>query len=142
MDFDQFDLNDPKQVFDKLVKQALSGKHSDFEFVRNLGMLRVVRLYKRGVRRVSRLFGNMARDLLEQYADKIVSSMQDVEALLAVKRFEVCHDYYEKEVEIAKDMISEYKAYVASGHRIDALLGKYRPDDECVDYRKLPFKLF
>ena len=45
--------------------------------------------------------------------------------------------------EIAKDMLSEYRAYLSSGHIFDQLvLNSVRPDDECVDYRKLPWTIF
>lgn len=142
MEFDQFELNDPKQFFEELVKKAFEGKQSDFEFIRNFEMIQTARLYKRGVKKVSDVFASLAKGLLRQYSEQIKLGKQDIEALLAAKQFEICRDYYKKEFETAKDMLSEYRTYMFSGHILDTIFGRYRPDEECVDYRTLPFKLF
>jgi hypothetical protein len=33
-------------------------------------------------------------------------------------------------------MLEEYSEYVLSGHVIDTLVGKYRPDDDLWDHRR------
>ena len=142
MELDQFELNDPKQFFEELVKKALEGKQSNFEFIRDLKMIQTARLYKRGIKKISGVFASLAKGLLKQYSEQVKLGRQDVEVLLAIKQFEICRDYYKKEFEIAKDMLSEYRTYMFSGHILDTIFGRYRPDEECVDYRKLPFKLF
>ena len=143
MELDQFeDLKDPKRFFEELVKKALTGKQSDFEFIRNYGMLSVARLYRRGVKRVAKVFSNLCKDIITEYSESILTDTQKVDLLLAYKQFEECRDYYLKEYAIAKDMISEYGTYVRSGHLLQMLFGGVRPDYECVDYRKLPLKWF
>jgi len=142
MDMEEFDLTDPQKFFAELVKKALEGKQSNFEFIRSYDMLKVARLYRKGTAKVCKVFKGLVKSILDAYAKSIFTDEQKIEALMSAKQFEVCAEYYKKEHAIAKDMISEYKTYVMSGHILDTLLGGYRPDIECVDYRKLPLKWF
>ena len=134
---------DPKEFFGELVKKALSGKQSDFEFIRTYEMCKVARYYKTSTKRVSKAFKILYKKLMKTYAKDIMTDEQKLEMLMSMKQFEICYNYYKKECEIAKDMLQEYHAYLASGHIFDQLvLNSVRPDDECVDYRKLTFIIF
>lgn len=138
MELNQFDVNDPKEFFTELVKKALTEDNSKFEFIRNLEMLRVARFYRSSIRKVIKIFKELIKGLTKEYADQISGDKQSLEVIMAIKQFDACLAYYKKELRIAKDMISEYKTYVFSGHILNTLFGGYRPDYECVDYRKLP----
>ena len=144
METGQFEFSeDPKKVFEELVKKALSGKQSDFEFIRTYEMCKVARYYKISVKRVSKTFKTLYKKLMKTYAKDILTDEQKLEMLMSMKQFEICYNYYKKEYELAKDMLSEYRAYLFSGHIFDQLvLNGVRPDDECVDYRKLPLIIF
>ena len=144
METEQFEFTeDPKKVFEELVKKALKGKQSDFEFIRTYEMSKVARYYKISVKRVSKTFKTLYKKLMKTYAKDILTGEQKLEMLMSMKQFEICYRYYEKECEIAKDMLSEYRAYLSSGHIFDQLvLNSIRSDDECVDYRKLPWTIF
>lgn len=142
MEMEQIDLSDPKKFFSELVKKAIEGKQSNFEFIRSYEMLKVARLYKKGTKKVFKVFQSLYKALLKQYSDAVLDDKQTLDVLMAIKQFEICASYYKNEHAIAKDMISEFRCYVNSGHILQTLLGGYRPDYECVDYRKLPLKLF
>ena len=144
METDQFEFSeDPKKVFEELVKKALKGKQSDFEFIRTYEMCKVARYYKISVKRVYKTFKTLYKKLMKTYAKDILTGEQKLEMLMSMKQFEICYRYYEKEREIAKDMLSEYRAYLSSGHIFDQLvLNGVRSDDECVDYRELPWTIF
>ena len=44
METEQFEFSeDPKEIFEELVKKALKGKQSDFEFIRTYEMWKVER---------------------------------------------------------------------------------------------------
>ena len=129
-------------AFEALLIQALDGKHSDFEFVRNLTGLRILNVYIRGMRKIVRSFKETQNAIVSVYLSQVEKGIQDIGVIMAIKQFGVCTEYYQKELEIAKDMRKEYRTYVMSGHILDTLLGYTRPDNELVDYRKLPFKLF
>lgn len=144
METEQFEFSeDPKKVFEELVKKALEGKHSDFEFIRTYETCKVARYYKIGVKRVYKTFKTLYKKLMKTYAKDIMADEQKLEMLMSMKQFEICYDYYKKEYELAKDMLSEYHAYLTSGHIFDQLvMSGVRSDDDCVDYRKLPWKIF
>lgn len=134
---------DPKKVFEELVKKALKGKHSDFEFIRTYETCKVARYYKIGVKKVSKTFKTLYKKLMKTYTKDILTGEQKLEMLMSIKQFEICYRYYEKECEIAKDMLDEYYVYLTSGHIFDQLImNGVRSDDDCIDYRKVPWKIF
>ena len=140
METEQFEFSeDPKKIFGELVKKALKGKQSDFEFIRTYEMCKVARYYKINVKRVSKTFKTLYKKLMKTYAKDILAGEQKLEMLMSMKQFEICYNYYKKEYEIAKDMLHEYRSYLFSGHIFDQLvLNGVRSDDDCVDYRELP----
>ena len=144
METEQFEFSeDPKKVFEELVKKALKGKQSDFEFIRTYEMCKVARYYKISVKRVYKTFKTLYKKLMKTYAKDILTGEQKLEMLMSMKQFEICYDYYKKEYELAKDMLSEYRAYLSSGHIFDQLImNSVRSDDDCVDYRELPWTIF
>ena len=144
METEQFEFaEDPKEFFGELVKKALSGKQSDFEFIRTYEMCKVARYYKISTKRVSKAFKTLYKKLMKTYAKDILTGEQQLEMLISMKHFEICYNYYKKEYKLAKDMLSEYHAYLSSGHILDQLVfNNVRPDDECVDHRKLTFIIF
>ena len=144
METEQFEFSeDPKKVFEELVKKALKGKQSDFEFIRTYEMCKVARYYKISVKKVSKVFKTLYKKLMKTYTKDIMADEQKLEMLMSIKQFEICYRYYEKECEIAKDMLDEYYAYLTNWHIFDQLImNGVRSDDDCVDYRKLPLKIF
>ena len=144
METEQFEFSeDPKKVFEELVKKALKGKQSDFEFIKTYEMCKVARYYKISVKRVSKTFKTLYKKLMKTYAKDILTDEQKLEMLMSMKQFKICCDYYKKEYEIAKDMLHEYRSYLFGGHIFKQLvLNDVRSDDDCVDYRELPWKIF
>ena len=144
METEQIELSeDPKKVFEELVKKALKGKQSDFEFIRTYKMCKVARYYKISVKRVYKTFKTLYKKLMKTYAKDILADEQKLEMLMSMKQFEICYNYYKKEYELAKDMLSEYRADLSSGHIFDQLvLNNIRSEDDCVDYRELPWTIF
>ena len=143
METEKTELSEDEKFFEAVMKKALSGKHSDFEFIRTYEACETARLYKISVKRLSKVFKNLYKKLMKTYAKDIMTDEQKLEMLMSMKQFKICHDYFEKEREIAKDMLSEYHAYLTSGHIFDQLvMNGVRSDNDCVDYRKLPWKIF
>ena len=143
METEKTELSEDEKFFEAVMKKALSGKHSDFEFIRTYEDCKTARLYKISVKRLSKVFKNLYKKLMKSYAKDIMTDEQKLEMLMSMKQFKICHDYFEKEREIAKDMLSEYRAYLTSGHIFDQLImNGVRSDDDCVDYRKLSWKIF
>ena len=143
METEKTELTEDEKFFEAIVKKALSGKHSDFEFIRTYEACETARLYKISVKRLSKVFKTLYKKSMKTYAKDIMTDEQKLETLMSMKQFKICHDYFEKEREIAKDMLDEYYAYLTSGHIFDQLvMNGVRSDDDCVDYRKVPWKIF
>ena len=144
METEQFEFSeDPKEIFGELVKKALRGKHSDFEFIRTYEMCKAARLYKTSIKTVYKTFKTLYKKLMKTHAEDIMADEQKLEMLMSMKQFEICYDYYKKEYELAKDMLDEYYSYLTSGHIFDQLImNGIRSDDDCVDDIKLPLKIF
>ena len=143
METEKTELSEDEKFFEAVMKKALSGKHSDFEFIRTYEDCKTARLYKISVKRLSKVFKNLYKELMKSYTKNIMADKQKLEMLMSMKQFKICHDYYKKEYELAKDMISEYHAYLTSGHIFDQLvMNSVRSEDDCVDYRKLSWKIF
>ena len=140
METEQFEFSeDPKKIFGELVKKALKGNQSDFEFIRTYEMCKVASYDNISTKRVSKAFKTLYKKLMKTYAKDILTGEQKLEMLMSMKRFEICYNYYKKEYEIAKDMLQEYHSYLFSGHIFDQLvLNGVRSDDDCIDYRELP----
>lgn len=143
METEKTELTEDEKFFEAIVKKALSGKHSDFEFIMTYEACETARLYKISVKRLSKVFKTLYKKSMKTYAKDILTDEQKLETLMSMKQFKICHDYFEKEREIAKDMLDEYYAYLTSGHIFDQLvMNSVRSDDDCVDYRKVPWKIF
>ena len=143
METEKTELTEDEKFFEAVVKKALSGKHSDFEFIKTYEACETARLYKISVKRLSKVFKTLYKKSMKTYAKDIMTDEQKLETLMSMKQFKICHDYFEKEREIAKDMLDEYYAYLTGGHIFDQLvMNGVRSDDDCVDYRKVPWKIF
>ena len=143
METEKTELSEDEKFFEAVMKKALSGKHSDFEFIRTYEMCKVARYYKISVKKVSKVFKTLYKKLMKTYAKDIMAGEQKLEMIMSIKQFKICYDYYKKEYELAKDMLSEYYVYLTSGHIFDQLvMNGVRSDNDCVDYRKLLWKIF
>ena len=148
MDFNRLDFTDPQllkdgeELFQQLIKKALTGENSKFEFLRCWSDRLVIKQYLVGVNTVLKLFKTVEETAYKTYIEQIKMNIQDVGVVLALKQFRQCRDYYKKEKQIAKDMLSEYRAYVFGGHIWDTLVGNIRKEKDLVDFRTLPISLF
>lgn len=131
------------ELYKSLIETALEGEQSKFEFIKSYAMLKAVRLYKRGLKKVQKIFKRLEEATIENYSMLVSSGeFNTIEVIALIKQFTTCVEFYKKEYAVAKDMLSEYRAYMYGGHFLATMLGEQRPDFECVDYRKLPIKFF
>ena len=83
METEQFEFSeDPKKVFEELVKKALEGKQSDFEFIRTYEMCKTARSYKISVKKVSIVFKTLYKKLMKSDAKDIMADDQKLEMLM------------------------------------------------------------
>lgn len=140
MELDRFQLDDPKKLFAELTAFAMTGEHSKFEFITCLNMRSACRTYKRGLKRVIKIFKTLRDALIEAYSEAVYSGQiqpDDVETVTAIRNFDHCYKFYVKELNTVRDMLNEYHFYMWDGHNVIATyLGKHRSMLEMFDYRK------
>lgn len=137
--FDDIDLSSNKteeKFFTDLVERALTGKQSDFEFIRCWQERNTVKAYQFGIAAVVRVFTNLSEKLYQIYVTQVREGKQDLETLVALKKFRQCREFYQREYDITKDMLSEYWEYIWDWHIIDTLVGNYRLEEDLWDRRK------
>lgn len=124
-----------EQFFTDLVERAVKGKQSDFKFIRSWQERTAVKTYQIGIAAVTRIFANLYDSTYKTYLSQINTGSQDIRTILALKQFQQCLVFYEREYEITKDMIEEYWEYIWNWHIIDTLVGNYRSEKDLWDHR-------
>ena len=126
----------------QLIETALANDSQPFQFIGSLAEWGAAKACVRATKKVVKLFKNLEENSAKSYVELIKNGKQSTEVLLANIQFKQCVKFYEKEVATLKDMLKEYRAYVFGGNVIKTLLGIYRSEQDMVDYRTLPWKLF
>lgn len=121
--------------FLELVHRALDSKHSDFEFLRSAQDRTSAKIVRFSYATISKMFRKLYNSTYKTYLKQVEFGDQDVETLMALKQFKHCMEFYDDEAKIVDDMLDEYSEYIFSGHIIDSLLGRIRPDDDLYDHR-------
>lgn len=139
---EQISKEQQEELFSTLVQKALKGEQSESRFIVCWEDRNIVREYIKGTTATVQMFNNLITNLTKVYVDQIEKNTQDLGIMLSLKQFYACKDYYQKEREIAEDMLDEYRSYIWGGHIWDTLVGNTRKEEDMVDYRTLPVKWF
>jgi len=135
--------DDNTSVLASAIEYALSGNRHEFELITSLDHYRWCRELAKKSRAVGDMFDSLHNSAFCEYLVQTANGEpQDLELLSAVRQFELCAEFYYGEADTAKDMAKEYRAYLRSGHRLEALFGAIRSEADMVDYRKLPWRLW
>ena len=121
---------------EKLISVALKGEHQEIELLRSIGEYEVCRILRRATMKVSKTFKKQAKKVLEQYFTEITTGYSSIDTFKAYRTFAICADFYKVEAERVEDRLSEYKAYLAAGHLLDAFFGRERVEEDLHDFRK------
>ena len=135
IDNNSIPVNSGEADFLDLVHRALDSKHSDFEFLRSAHDRMSAKIVRFSYATVSKMFRKLYNSTYKTYIKQVEFGDQDVETLMALKQFKHCMEFYDDEAKIVDDMLEEYSEYIFSGHIIDSLLGRIRPDDDLYDHR-------
>jgi predicted alpha-1,6-mannanase (GH76 family) len=125
-----------EEFFSELVTRALTSKQSNFEFIRSWRERLAVKVQRFQTEAVVKVFKNLYDATYKTYIDQVTIGNQDLQTILALKQFKQCLKYYEREWEIAQEMLDEHWSYIWCGHLLDTLVGNYRPDQDLVDHRR------
>ena len=128
-------VNSEEADFLKLVHRALNSKHSNFEFLRSAQDRTSAKIVRFSYVTVSKMFKKLYESTYKTYLKQVESGEQDLETLMALKQFKHCMEFYDDESKIVDDMLEEYSEYIFSGHLLDMLLGRIRPEEDLWDHR-------
>lgn len=121
---------------EKLISVALKGKHQEVELLKSLDEFEVGRILRSANLKVSKTFKKLAKKVLKQYFAEVATGYSSIDTFKAFRTFAICADYYRIEAERVDDCLSEYIAYLNTGHWLDAFLGKERAFEDLYDFRK------
>ena len=128
-------VNSGEEDFLELVHRALDSKHSNFEFLRSAQDRTSAKIVRFSYATISKMFKKLYESTYKTYLKQVELGDQDVETLMALKQFKHCMEFYDDEAKIVDDMLDEYSEYIFSGHILDMLLGRIRPEEDLYDYR-------
>ncbi len=129
-------VNREEADFLELVHRALDSKHSNFEFLRSAQDRTSAKIVRFSYATVSKMFKKLYEPTYKTYLKQVELGDQDVETLMALKQFKHCMEFYDDEAKIVDDMLDEYSEYIFSGHILDMLLGRIRPEEDLWDHRR------
>lgn len=136
-------MTDTEEFTKILIDRALKNEHTKFNYLRSLPELFAARQCKKALNDVIKSFNNTAKKVYLDYLDGIKNNTDRIDLLVSYKQINKCIDFYKKEAEITKDIIKEYKCYLKYGHLFKSVfLNYYRPNEDLMDWRKLPIRLF
>lgn len=128
-------MNTNEDLMSELIYNAESGKHRQFQYLKNVGEYYRARQIKRAhVILVSSLRQSLTKQF-NKYCKAIVAEETDVIKLLAYCTTKKVFCFYEEELNTINDMILEYECYLANGNLLDFILGTQRPFDKLWDHR-------
>ena len=129
-------VNSVEADFLELVHRALNSNHSNFEFLRSMQDRTSAKIVRFSYATVSKMFRKVYNSTYKTYLKQVELGDQDVETLMALKQFKHCMEFYDDEAKIVDDMLDEYSEYIFSGHILDMLLGRIRPEEDLWDHRR------
>ena len=71
-DVNEAATDEKEELFKSLVATALSGKHTDFELLKNITEWQVIRESKRGLRKVIEQFEKLGAAVYDEYCELVL----------------------------------------------------------------------
>lgn len=124
-----------EEIFTELVEQALEGKHTSFEFIKNFDQFLFAIGCWKDRKNLVKLFKQLEKEFIKEYVEQIKTSEQDFNLIASIKQVATVKEYYKEEAAILAEMIKEYKAYVLNGHIVSTIVGIDRREEDLYDFR-------
>ena len=111
-----------EELYEALTQKALNAEHTEFEYIKNTSEFFIMKQAVSGLETVIKLYISICNALYKAYCNQVLEGRADFNMLYIFRQNQECITYYKRELEIAKDMLDEYWAYVWSGHFLDQWL--------------------
>lgn len=127
---------DQQQVLADLVKKAEAGEHTKFEYIKSWREYRQRKMNNTALDLLIDSLEHSTKLLLKRYCRAVEKGQADIITLLVREKLLATKAFYERELAMIADMISEYKAYLWDNNFLSQFLFyEIRPISECWDRR-------
>jgi hypothetical protein len=124
-----------KILTQEILEYAHKAKPAEFRFIRTRADYKFFIGQRRTTKLLIRSLYEAANRLFRQYCAKPIEGDSYIK-LVACNQIQEVIKFYEHELEVLKDMIYEYEAYLMEGHWLSAFLGSVRPEEDLRDFRE------
>ena len=129
---------DEQQMLADIIKKADAGEHTKFEYIRSWKEYKQCKMSCAALDMLIDSLDHSARSLLKRYCSAVEKGRADVTTLLVRERLLTTKAFYESELKMRADMLSEYDAFLYDGNFLSQFLFyEIRPISECWDRRDL-----
>jgi hypothetical protein len=129
---------DQQQMLADIVKKAEAGEHTKFEYIRSWKEYKQRKMNIVALDMLIDSLEHSARSLLKRYCRAVKKGCADITTLLVREKLLTTKVFYESELAMIADMISEYEAYLwDNGFISQFLFYEIRPISECWDRRNM-----
>lgn len=129
---------DQQQMLAEIVRKAEAGEHTKFEYIRSWKEYKQRKMNCAALDMLIDSLEHSARSLLKRYRKMVEKGDADITTLLVREKLLTTKAFYERELGMIQDMLSEYEAYLwDSGFISQFLFYEIRPISECWDRRNM-----
>lgn len=127
-----------KELLAEIIKRAESGEHTKFEYITSWQEYKTRILNYKATEMLTKGIERSIKSLLKRYCKAVELGQWDITTLLVRKALLDTKSFYDKELAMLADMISEYDAFLCDGNFISQFFFyETRPISECWDRRNM-----
>jgi hypothetical protein len=129
---------DQQQMLADIVKRAEAGEHTKFEYIKSWKEYKQRKMNSYALDMLINSLEHSTESLLKRYCKAVEKGQADVTTLLVRNKLLTTKSFYERELAMVADMISEYDAFLYDGNFLSQFLFyEIRPISECWDRRDM-----
>jgi hypothetical protein len=129
---------DEQQMLADIIKKADAGEHTKFEYIRSWKEYKQRKMNCAALDMLIDSLEHSTRSLLKRYCKAVEKGNADITTLLVREKLLTTKAFYERELAMVADIISEYDAFLWDGNLLSQFLFyETRPISECWDRRNM-----
>ncbi len=129
---------DQQQMLADIVKRAEAGEHTKFEYIRSWKEYKQRKMNCAALDMLIDSLAHSTRSLLKRYCKAVVRGNADITTLLVREKLLTTKAFYERELDMVTDTLSEYDSFLHDGNFLGQFLFyETRPISECWDRRNM-----
>jgi hypothetical protein len=129
---------DEQQMLADIVRKAEAGEHTKFEYIRSWKEYKQRKMNCAALDMLIDSLEHSTKVLLKRYCRAVERGQADITTLLVRNKLLSTKAFYERELNMVADTISEYEAFLCDGNLLSQFLFyEIRPISECWDRRDM-----